>query len=92
MSIIDSGRKDLHQGMGGTQSQAHLDNDVVQMVPQDAGDIRSENDLGFMTEVDAVFINPKAGVKESQNTDQIISTRHSEDQEGTSLPVNRSSV
>ena len=45
-----------------------------------------------MTEVDAVYVNPKTNLKHSMNTDLINSTRHSEDQEGTSLPINRSSV
>ena len=44
------------QNYGGTNSQAHLDVGGVQMMPQDEGEIRSENDLGFMTEVDPIYV------------------------------------
>ena len=37
--------------------------ETVQMMPQD--EAKSENDLGFMTEVDAEYINKNLGGKES---------------------------
>ena len=64
--------------------------ETVEMVPQE--EIRSEHDLGFMTEVDAEFTNKVAAGKESHNTEGVISTRHSEVEGNTSMPVNRSSM
>ena len=60
------------------------------MMPQD--EAKSENDLGFMTEVDAEYINKNLAGKESQNTGEVISTRHSEVDVNTSIPNNRSSL
>ena len=64
--------------------------ETVQMMPQD--EAKSENDLGFMTEVDAEYINKNLGGKESQNTGEVISTRHSEVDANTSVPNHRSSL
>ena len=61
--------------------------ETVQMMPQD--DFKSENDLGFMTEVDAEFkLQNRVGEgKESQTSERRLSTRHSEVIEGnTSMP------
>ena len=74
---------------GETVSQRNLKVETVQMMPQD--DFKSENDLGFMTEVDAEYINKNPG-KESQNTGEVISTRHSEVDANTSVPNQRSSL
>ena len=62
------------------------DTSAVQMIPQD--EARSENDLGFMTEVDPEYI-PKqlqTGKMSQIETDQINSTRYSD--HGTSMPQN----
>jgi hypothetical protein len=58
------------------------------MMPQD--EIRSENDLGFMTEVDAEFKNQRNKV--SQSSERRLSTRHSEVDGNTSQPRNYSSL
>ena len=76
---------------GDATSQADLyarrDGEAVQMVPQD--EARSENDIGFMTEVDAEYVGKLPTGKVSQmETDQVNSTRHSE--QGTSMPINPS--
>lgn len=61
---------------------------AVHMVSQD--EARSENDLGFMTEVDPEYIPKVQTGKISQiETDQVNSTRYSE--QGTSMPLNVSS-
>ena len=63
------------------------------MMAQDTNEIRSEHDLGFMTEVDAEFRKPDLPPgKDSATTDQINSTRHSEAQDITTMPPNRSSL
>ena len=62
------------------------------MVPQDNNELRSENDLGFMTEVDAEILKAP---KDSHVSDRIISTRHSEigaEECNTSMPQNQSSL
>ena len=67
--------------------------DSVQMMAQDMNqEVRSEHDLGFMTEVDAEFRKPDMPGKESAITDQINSTRHSEIEGTTTMPPNRSSM
>lgn len=61
--------------------------ETVQMMPQD--EIKSENDLGFMTEVDAEFKlhdHNMQGGKESQTDERRLSTRHSEVEGNTSMP------
>lgn len=50
------------------------------MIPQD--EPRSEADLGFMTEVDAEFKRP-VGVKESQFSNRVLSTRQSDNERST---------
>ena len=45
-----------------------------------------------MTEVDAEFKAKPMGGKESQNTDNVISTKYSEVEGNTSVPKNRSSM
>ena len=66
--------------------------DTVQMMPQD-GEVRSEHDLGFMTEVDAEFKLPAAVPKDrEETTDQVISTRHSEVEGNTSMPHRSSAL
>ena len=57
--------------------------ETVQMMPQD--EIKSENDLGFMTEVDAEYKHVQGG-KESQTDERRLSTRHSEVEGNTSMP------
>lgn len=59
------------------------------MMPQE--ELRSENDLGFMTEVDAEFKrhDPKNDVETSERR---LSTRHSEIEGNTSMPVDHSSL
>ena len=68
--------------------------ETVQMMPQD--EIKSENDLGFMTEVDAEFKlhdHHMQGGKESQTDERRLSTRHSEVEGNTSMPPqNQSSL
>lgn len=89
-SIVDAGELYANvQQDGETVSQRNLKVETVQMMPQD--DFKSENDLGFMTEVDAEYINKNPG-KESQNTGEVISTRHSEVDANTSVPNQRSSL
>ena len=57
------------------------------MMAQD--EARSENDIGFMTEIDAEYVGKLPTGKVSQiETDQVNSTRHSE--QGTSMPINPS--
>ena len=64
--------------------------DTVRMVPQD--EPRSEADLGFMTEVDADFKRPiPQQVKESQNSNRVLSTRQSDENEGKSTAMNNAS-
>ena len=90
-SIVDPG--ELYANMrqnDETASQRNLKGETVQMMPQD--EAKSENDLGFMTEVDAEYINKNLAGKESQNTGEVISTRHSEVDVNTSIPNNRSSL
>ena len=63
------------------------------MMAQDTNEIRSEHDLGFMTEVDAEFRKPDLPPgKDSATTDQVNSTRLSEAQDITTMPPNRSSL
>ena len=64
------------------------DQSQVQMMPQD--EARSENDIGFMTEIDAEYVAKLPTGKISQiETDQVNSTRHS-DEQATSMPMNPS--
>ena len=62
------------------------------MMPQDP--VKSENDLGFMTEVDAEYVvkaqTAMGERKDSPTSDRFPSTRHSEDP--TSMPQQRSSL
>lgn len=90
-SVIDGG--ELYPNVpqeAETNSQRNMKGETVQMMPQD--EARSENDLGFMTEVDAEYINKNLAGKESQNTGEVISTRHSEVDANTSVPNHRSSL
>ena len=49
------------------------------MMPQQHEEVRSEQDLGFMTEVDAEYKGKTFQMgKESQNTAEVVSTRYSE--------------
>ena len=64
--------------------------DTVQMVPQ--VEPRTVADLGFMTEVDADFKRPiPQQVKESQNSNRVLSTRQSDENEGKSTAMNNAS-
>ena len=78
-------------GRGGiASSMEHMNiKETVQMMPQD--EHRSEFDLGFMTEVDAEYKGK--GGRESQGTaiGEAVSTRMSEVEGNTSVPINRSS-
>lgn len=76
---------------GNAQNNAgdHMDiRETVQMMPQD--EVRSEHDLGFMTEVDAEY---KGNVgKQSSATGEVNSTRHSEVGGNTDVPQRQSSL
>ena len=64
------------------------DQSQVRMMPQD--EAKSENDIGFMTEIDAEYVGKLPTGKISQiETDQVNSTRHS-DELATSVPMNPS--
>ena len=87
---MDMNINQLDDDEGTVLSQENFhDNNFVKMMPQDAGEARSEADLGFMTEVDAEFIAVKKG-KESQNTGEGHSTKYSEVDGTTSMPMNNS--
>ena len=60
------------------------------MMPQE--EIRSEHDLGFMTEVDAEFKGNQGNKESQRDTGEVISTRGSEVEANTSMPQNRSSL
>lgn len=79
------------QNVGNSASQQNDYMDIrqtVEMMPQD--EVRSEHDLGFMTEVDAEFKGNMG--KESNITHEVISTRQSEGDVNTSAPQIRSSL
>ena len=80
---------EVHKMDAEASSQVELQaTSQVRMMPQD--EAKSENDIGFMTEIDAEYVGKLPASKISQvETDQVNSTRHSDDP-ATSLPMNPS--